>query len=367
MFQNKPMNSAGWLGAEFLKPSDVVSCILDAPRDFVLSVCRLKPSELHSLLDHAEPSENARRVLFAAIETPASAETIVGQIAKRIAEAAFRIWPRWYENSGVDFAICQNDSLGRQAVAVIAREAARKIAGVQPLWAEKAAQAALRGQTPRIGGFSLRAEIEQLEKAIAPEGLVLVVPYPGDAHGASADAFVHAVEWLAQSCGVVALFDDVPANEPPFDRILQHSRIVAGRLDAPEPLTEPVQTWIAPWRGSPHPLSDIEKKVATMLAADADLGALFAFNQTVTTERGTQPRVDLLWAEGRLVVELDGYESHGSRSAFARDRHRDYELMLSGYIVLRLSNDEIAQDCEKALEKIRDLVRLRRQTMTMEV
>jgi very-short-patch-repair endonuclease len=95
--------------------------------------------------------------------------------------------------------------------------------------------------------------------------------------------------------------------------------------------------------------------MAAVLAADVELGDLFAFNQTVATMRGSQ---HILW-----VVELDGYESHGSRSAFAGDRHRDYELMLSGYVVLRLANDEIAQDCEKALEKIRDLVRLRRQTM----
>ena len=33
------------------------------------------------------------------------------------------------------------------------------------------------------------------------------------------------------------------------------------------------------------------------------------------------------------------------------DRHRDYELSLSGYTVLRLANDEIAQDVEKAIEK----------------
>jgi very-short-patch-repair endonuclease len=41
-----------------------------------------------------------------------------------------------------------------------------------------------------------------------------------------------------------------------------------------------------------------------------------------------------------------------------QDRHRDYELTLSGYTVLRLTNDEIAQDLEKAIEKIRDLVTL---------
>jgi very-short-patch-repair endonuclease len=35
-----------------------------------------------------------------------------------------------------------------------------------------------------------------------------------------------------------------------------------------------------------------------------------------------------------------------------------HKLTLSGYTVLRLANDEIAQDIEKSFEKIRDLVRL---------
>jgi very-short-patch-repair endonuclease len=47
--------------------------------------------------------------------------------------------------------------------------------------------------------------------------------------------------------------------------------------------------------------------------------------------------------------------------AFVHDRHRDYELAMSGYTVLRLTNDEIAQDLEKAIEKIRDLVTLCRE------
>ena len=82
--------------------------------------------------------------------------------------------------------------------------------------------------------------------------------------------------------------------------------------------------------------------------------------------RGSRPKVDLVWADGQLVVEIDGYESHGNRAAFMYDRHRDYELALSGYTVLRLANDEIAQDIEKAIEKIRDLVKLRRARTTLE-
>jgi very-short-patch-repair endonuclease len=162
---------------------------------------------------------------------------------------------------------------------------------------------------------------------------------------------------------VVALFPQLPPNEPPFDRLLYGARCVmaedgaeCGTLEADATRSVDARTWIAPWRGLPHPLSDIEQRLAKALGTDAELAPLFSFNQSVQTVRGSRPRVDLMWTEGRLVVELDGYGSHGNRAAFMYDRHRDYELTLSGYTVLRLSNDEIAQDIEKAIEKIRDLV-----------
>jgi very-short-patch-repair endonuclease len=82
--------------------------------------------------------------------------------------------------------------------------------------------------------------------------------------------------------------------------------------------------------------------------------------------RGSQPKVDLVWLEGRLVIELDGYPDHATRGAFISDRHRDYELALSGYTVLRLANDEIVQDFGRAIEKIRNLVRLRRSQIFQE-
>jgi very-short-patch-repair endonuclease len=103
-----------------------------------------------------------------------------------------------------------------------------------------------------------------------------------------------------------------------------------------------------------------------MLGADGELAALFRFNWFVDTVRGSRPKVDLVWTDGRLVVELDGYPDHSTRRAFIGDRHRDYELMLSGYTVLRLANDEVAQDYGRAIEKIRALVRLRRMQMNEE-
>jgi len=110
-------------------------------------------------------------------------------------------------------------------------------------------------------------------------------------------------------------------------------------------------------------LSLTEQRLSKAIAVDTELSPLFAFNVFVETVRGSRPKVDLLWKAGRLVIELDGYLDHGSRAAFMYDRHRDYELSLSGFTVLRLANEEIAQDIGKALEKIRDMVQLCRARM----
>jgi very-short-patch-repair endonuclease len=51
--------------------------------------------------------------------------------------------------------------------------------------------------------------------------------------------------------------------------------------------------------------------------------------------------VDLLWRAADLVVELDGFRHHGTRSAFERDRARDVELRLLGYEVLRFTYHQV--------------------------
>jgi hypothetical protein len=47
--------------------------------------------------------------------------------------------------------------------------------------------------------------------------------------------------------------------------------------------------------------------------------------------------VDLLWRDQRLIVEVDGWDSHRSRSAFEEDRARDARLAVLGYEVLRFT------------------------------
>lgn len=48
-------------------------------------------------------------------------------------------------------------------------------------------------------------------------------------------------------------------------------------------------------------------------------------------------KVDFLWRAERLVVEIDGFATHGTRSAFEADRARDRQLVGAGYRVLRFT------------------------------
>jgi very-short-patch-repair endonuclease len=66
-------------------------------------------------------------------------------------------------------------------------------------------------------------------------------------------------------------------------------------------------------------------------------------------------RVDLLVGD-RLVLELDGYRWHSTQEAFEEDRRRDLELIKRGYLVVRLSYDQVMNQWESVVSVIRDLV-----------
>jgi very-short-patch-repair endonuclease len=127
---------------------------------------------------------------------------------------------------------------------------------------------------------------------------------------------------------------------------------VEGKAQEPEIIARPL-------RGKPHPLSESEQKMARYIAADMNLADLFEWNSFVRLGPLSNPCVDLLWAEGRLVVEIDD-QSHWRRDKYAADRQRDFELTMSGFMVLRITSDEVLSDTPKAIEKIRRCVELRR-------
>jgi very-short-patch-repair endonuclease len=69
--------------------------------------------------------------------------------------------------------------------------------------------------------------------------------------------------------------------------------------------------------------------------------------------------VDFLWRAEGLVVEVDGWESHGTRSAFEEDRTRDARLAVLGYEVVRFTWRQLTRDRAAVAKTIRSLLRAR--------
>lgn len=66
--------------------------------------------------------------------------------------------------------------------------------------------------------------------------------------------------------------------------------------------------------------------------------------------------VDFLWRVQRLVVEVDGWESHRMRSAFEEDRVRDVRLNVLGFTVLRFTWRQIEDDPRCVAKTVREVL-----------
>jgi len=64
-------------------------------------------------------------------------------------------------------------------------------------------------------------------------------------------------------------------------------------------------------------------------------------------------RVDCHWPQRHLIVELDGWEGHSSRSAFQDDRARDRALKVAGYSVIHLTWAQLDSEPEGIASDLR--------------
>jgi hypothetical protein len=334
--------------------------ILAAARGRVHLVGGIGTIEARACLDSLVVAEDGPLALLLPLERTAPADALIEDLARHLARVASQCWPVWYGN--VDFSGLERDALGRNEVRLKLAAAAVERPQLSQEWARAAVALAQDRRPPRPARAHWGIEILQLCLAIHPNGLVIVLDAKALPGPEEAQPLVHALELVAARAlvAVVVLCAALPEFVPPYDRVLGDAATVAPTCPLFPPRAveddELPAVGLVPVSGRPHPLSEVEKRIAQAIAAAPDLAPLFCYNQVVATVRGTRPKVDLLWAEGRLVVELDGYADHSRRDSFASDRHRDYELTLSGYTVLRLANDEVHQDVEKAIDKIRDVV-----------
>jgi very-short-patch-repair endonuclease len=66
--------------------------------------------------------------------------------------------------------------------------------------------------------------------------------------------------------------------------------------------------------------------------------------------------VDFFWPEARLVVEVDGRATHGTRRAFQADRDRDGRLAVAGYRVVRFTWFDLTRRPAVVADRVRRLL-----------
>jgi very-short-patch-repair endonuclease len=297
---------------------------------------------------------------------------ITAQLTRSLAEAARFLWPDWYDGSmRLDF---DADSSVRPAIDRLAtRQMLRRRRGISGEWLTAAWHACQSGRTPLVPQLSLSVQAEQLSLALADENLLFAIILTEAAFNESALlALSRSAEWLARETDakVVVVVPESLRSRPELDGI-SSSPIPLETTYEHTPALRPADAFavcdsgeelkhvVCPILGRPHPASPGEQKLAARLASDPELADLFRFNERVATVFESRYLVDLVWPKGRVVVEVDGYGYHSSPAAFHADRHRDYELTLSGYVVLRLPHDSVVADVDLAVERIREFVSFR--------
>ncbi|MBX3180358.1 MAG: DUF559 domain-containing protein [Candidatus Hydrogenedentes bacterium] len=330
-----------------------------------------------------------------AVSWPHASDTdrAIAHITRALAGLALARWPSWYREDAPFPSATTPDEDAR----AIERLGAI-IPDLNPVWVRRAIRHCRSGERPVVVGLPHAVQVRQLMRALGEPDLVLMLALDDpDTPPASLLCFARVAAWFAGESGArVAAF--VPAacrEDAALDAITYgavyldgaadpHSRNQSPRTSTIAPGTPPPEKGAArepaslapraarsrrrrhdeplrlvrpPIIGRPHPASPGEQLLAQFIARDDELRPLFTFNQPVEAAHGETFVVDLLWAAGRLTVEVDGYTWHSGPHAFSADRYRDYRLLCGGYRTLRLPHDEVLDDPALQLEKIRDAVR----------
>ena len=318
------------------------------------------------------------------------------EIRDALADAAQSLWPAWYVSAEERF-VSAAQTVG-SVESLVARISAVH-PGASSSWLREAYRRCQQGRRPLVRHVASAVQVQQLALALDPARLVFALSVDvAEAAPARLRSLARAAEWLAHEARAKTLLlipeswrgraeldhvtygaltldldaplvlehqarprsglkDQIAPNNgatqggpavPDDSAGLSHEMVPGGASDAPHVSVGPIV-------GRPHPASEVEKLVSARLGADAELRGLFECNQRLSAFGDKHYIVDLVWRTGKLIVELDGPE-HNGLLAYARDRERDYRLLVSGYATLRVLNAEVCVAVAKPRHRPRPVV-----------
>jgi len=89
--------------------------------------------------------------------------------------------------------------------------------------------------------------------------------------------------------------------------------------------------------GAPIPTSILERRFLTLVDANG-------LPRPHVNRRSDDGELDATWQQQRLIVECDGFATHGTREAFERDRAKDRALQVAGWRVVRVTWRQLRDD-----------------------
>lgn len=250
-----------------------------------------------------------------------------------------------------------------------AHEITRSVPGVRGQVCRSILLACYRNEVPRLGQLPKAEAIRQYSLALEPRRLVVVICVRSSPDGTKRlRSLAQGAEWLAANtkARVVLVLPRSLYGKAELDHVGYTAHVFA---DGPNPGRTSPEFLPERYSGEPkkseptirttspvgQPASQTERLLYDRLTSDVDLAPLFAYNQTVTTSCGESYRVDVIWDEGKLVIEIDGGE-HRGQVVFSEDRMRDYNLFISGYSVVRFTNSRVIEQRDEVVQMIRAAV-----------
>lgn len=109
---------------------------------------------------------------------------------------------------------------------------------------------------------------------------------------------------------------------------------------------------IALYRPSSFTRSGLEKRFLELV-----MEAGLPQPRTNFVEHGFE--LDCYWPEHRFAVELDVFETHGTRAAFERDRKRQEDLLLVGIAMTRVTGPRLEREPDEVVERVARLLKQR--------
>lgn len=127
-----------------------------------------------------------------------------------------------------------------------------------------------------------------------------------------------------------------------FESVLDRNRGHRGR--------RPLRRAIAIYEPPPFTRSGLEERFFELVLAHG-----LPRPATNYVEAGCE--LDAYWPELRFAVELDVFETHGTRLSFEEDRVRQEELKLAGVELIRVTGPRLKREPRRVMERIERLLR----------